>query len=278
MAPIATTSQIFQPYVKELKKRLQPIERAMGQLSPKLIISRDVINSVLADLLVSLQYSVHTPEYDPGQVSYLVNPILEEIRRNLRPNHERRLRWLAAFRRSLQPMHRVNEWTRGDPPTGYLAIIREDDPVFYEFLDCLRHKHMCLEYLEFEFPKLLTAADSLVKLMTGETSIYRIPAFPRLKLMGHSGRILIADFGTPQSSTLGSSSQSGQPTSQSSQSDNQYIPSDSQSSQSSFESIVSTYPPLEIDRNSTNSGSPSRNLNSTPSFPMTPISPGYRYK
>ncbi|KAF3092445.1 hypothetical protein TWF706_009016 [Orbilia oligospora] len=106
MAPIATTNPIFQPYVKELKKRLHPIERAMGQLSPKLIISRDVINSVLADLLVSLQYSVHTPEYDTGQVSYLVKPILEEIRRNLRPNHERRLRWLAAFRRSLQPMHR----------------------------------------------------------------------------------------------------------------------------------------------------------------------------
>ncbi|KAF3182812.1 hypothetical protein EYR41_005189 [Orbilia oligospora] len=246
MAPIATTNPIFQPYVKELKKRLHPIEMAMGQLSPKLIISRDVINSVLADLLVSLQHSVHTPEYDTGQVSYLVKPILEEIRRNLRPNHERRLRWLAAFRRSLQPMHRVNEWTRGDPPTGYLAIIREDDPVFYEFLDCLRHKHMCLE----------------------------IPAFPRLKLIGHSGRILIADFGTPQSSTPGSSSQSGQPTSQSSRPDNQYTPSDSQSSQSSFESIVSTYPPLEIDRNSTNSGSPSRNLNSTPSFPMTPISPG----
>ncbi|KAK6510637.1 hypothetical protein TWF506_009740 [Arthrobotrys conoides] len=241
MAPITTVTPVFQPYPTELKKRLVPIQMAMTELSIKLIVSRDVVNSVIADLLVSLQYSIHTPEHNSGQVRFLVEPILKEVQNNILPNQERRKRWLAAFRKSLYPMHKVNEWTKGDPPTGYLALIQEHDPAFYELLDCLRHNHMCLEYLEFELPRLLMAANSLVKIMTGESSIYRIPPFPRLKLMGHTGMVLVANLGisSPSGSTSNESSHSASDQSkhQSSQSNGQ---SDSQPDQLSSQTATST--------------------------------------
>ncbi|KAK6335023.1 hypothetical protein TWF718_010465 [Orbilia javanica] len=197
---IKATNPPPQAYCDELKSNLKQVIFLMDELSVKITLSRDVVYAVIADLLVTLEYASCTPTYDPTQARFLVEPTLQTVRGNLRGNNIRRRAWLHTFKSSVGHMERFGEWLRGEPPSGRLALIEEANHGLYETLDVLRHRNICLKYLEYEIPMLLTAAESILKIINREACVYSIPLLPRLDLSENYGVVLIANMdSTPAS-------------------------------------------------------------------------------
>ncbi|KAK6529500.1 hypothetical protein TWF281_008673 [Arthrobotrys megalospora] len=183
-------------YPDELERDLTPIREEGRLLTVKLLIARDTVKSVIADLLVTLNYALITSSYDITQAAPLVQPILEDSKRDVRPNRKLRRAWFRRLKVLLSPMREIEAWANGAEPVSYFQLLKEKRPYLYEKLDAMRHTNICLKYLGFEIPRLIQAAESLLEILSGEGNIDTIPVFPQFSMYGYHGTILVAGVPT----------------------------------------------------------------------------------
>ncbi|KAK6354040.1 hypothetical protein TWF730_008460 [Orbilia blumenaviensis] len=227
--PKSTSRLSISGGLRELRDRLNPIHQNLRRLIIQNALNRDVIKSLLADLLMTLQYINTNPKYEVGEIQRLVMPILDGSKEQLQPNLRARRTWLADFQNILvlNGMRGVNGWLQGEPPVEYLAFLEAKNPRIYRMISSIRFQHNNLILLQAETPKLILAAESLLKICIGEGTIDMIHRFPKINLEGYAGIILALDNGaSPPPISYDSDAPSGETTANSNLSQSSSDPSD----------------------------------------------------